>query len=105
MVRDKISYHCIPLYTVVYRRGCGSDGSTQALNTLTKNDITEVKSMKSPPSGVKLVMEAVCIMKNIKPRKIQDPAGGIKKVDDYWGPSQVRPTYSVIFFSLSKNIP
>jgi dynein heavy chain len=63
------------------------EAALNALNTLTKNDITEVKSMKSPPSGVKLVMEAVCIMKGIKPRKINDPAGGVKKVDDYWGPS------------------
>jgi hypothetical protein len=39
----------------------------QALDTLTKNDITEVKGMKSPPAGVKLVLEAVCIMKGIKP--------------------------------------
>lgn len=39
-------------------------------------------------TGVKLVMEAVCVMKNIKPKKIQDPAGGLKKVDDYWGPAQ-----------------
>jgi len=65
------------------------DAALQALNTLTKNDITEVKSMKSPPSGVKLVMEAVCIMKSIKPKRINDPAGGVKKVDDYWGPSQI----------------
>jgi len=63
------------------------EAALNALNTLTNNDITEVKSMKSPPSGVKLVMEAVCIMKGIKPRKINDPAGGVKKVDDYWGPS------------------
>ncbi|KAK3261161.1 hypothetical protein CYMTET_29916, partial [Cymbomonas tetramitiformis] len=64
------------------------DAALSALNTLTKGDITEVKSMKSPPAGVKLVMEAICIMRNIKPKRINDPAGGIKKVDDYWGPSQ-----------------
>jgi len=64
------------------------DAALQALNTLTKGDVTEVKAMKSPPAGVKLVMEAVCVMKNIKPKKIQDPAGGLKKVDDYWGPAQ-----------------
>ena len=44
--------------------------------------------MKNPPNGVKLTMEAICIMKEIKPDKIQDPAGGLKKVDDYWGPSK-----------------
>lgn len=36
-----------------------------ALDTLTKNDITEVKSMKNPPAAVKLVMEACCIMKGV----------------------------------------
>lgn len=34
-----------------------------ALNTLKQNDITIVKSMANPPRGVKLVMEAVCILK------------------------------------------
>lgn len=29
--------------------------------------------MKNPPSGVKLVMAAVCVMKDIKPEKVADP--------------------------------
>ena len=36
--------------------------------------------MKSPPAGVKLVMAAVCVMKDIKPDKINDPAGTGQKV-------------------------
>ena len=43
------------------------ESALKALDTLTKNDITEVKGMKSPPAGVKLVLEAVCIMRNVKP--------------------------------------
>lgn len=39
------------------------DAAVAALSTLTPNDITIVKTMKSPPKGVKLVMEAVCILK------------------------------------------
>lgn len=35
------------------------EAALKALNTLTPNDITLVKSMKNPPSGVKLVLEAV----------------------------------------------
>ena len=31
--------------------------------------------MKNPPAGVKLVMAGVCVMKDIKPDKINDPAG------------------------------
>jgi dynein heavy chain len=29
--------------------------------------------MKTPPSGVKLVMAAVCVMKDVKPDKVNDP--------------------------------
>ena len=36
-------------------------------------DITIVKSMKTPPANVKLVMAAVCVMKDIKPDRINDP--------------------------------
>ena len=51
-------------------------------------DITIVKSMSNPPAGVKLVMAAVCVMRDIKPEKINDPAGTGKKILDYWGPSK-----------------
>lgn len=40
-----------------------------------------MKTMQNPPSGVRLVMEAVCIMKGIKPeKKIEDG----KSYEDYW---------------------
>ncbi|KAI5095774.1 dynein heavy chain 12, axonemal isoform X1 [Silurus meridionalis] len=64
------------------------EAALSALNTLKPSDITIVKSMKNPPSGVKLVMAAVCVMKDIRPEKIPDPAGTGKKVEDYWGPSK-----------------
>jgi len=51
-------------------------------------DITIVKSMKSPPAGVKLVMAAICVMKDIKPEKIADPDKPGQKILDYWGPSK-----------------
>ena len=38
-------------------------------------DITVVKTMKSPPAGVKIVMEAICILKGVKPDRIPDPSG------------------------------
>lgn len=59
-----------------------------ALNTLTPADITVVKSMKSPPAAVKLVLEAVCTMKGIKAERIPDPSGSGKKIEDFWGPSK-----------------
>ncbi|KAG7262162.1 hypothetical protein CRUP_003824 [Coryphaenoides rupestris] len=39
--------------------------------------------MKNPPSGVKLVMSAVCVMKDIKPDRVVDPAGTGRKILDY----------------------
>ena len=51
-------------------------------------DITIVKSMKQPPAGVKLVMSAVCVMRDVKPEKIADPSGKGDKILDYWGPSK-----------------
>lgn len=58
-----------------------------ALNTLKPSDIGEVKAMKNPPSGVKLVMEAVCVMKQIKADRVKDPDSGMM-VEDFWGPSK-----------------
>ncbi|ESN93064.1 hypothetical protein HELRODRAFT_69886 [Helobdella robusta] len=58
------------------------NAANAALNTLTMNDITIVKAMKNPPAGVKLVMEAVCVLKGIKPEKSIDRDG--KKFDDFW---------------------
>eukprot|EP00055_Hartaetosiga_balthica_P018142 m.129163 g.129163 ORF g.129163 m.129163 type:complete len:2586 (+) comp9459_c1_seq4:2-7759(+) len=59
-----------------------------ALNTLKPSDIGEVKAMANPPAGVKMVMEAVCVMKGAKPDRIKDPGGSGKMVTDYWGPSK-----------------
>lgn len=63
------------------------NAALEALDTLKPQDITLVKSMKNPPAAVKLVMEAICVMKNVKPVRIKDPAGSGKMVDDYWGPA------------------
>lgn len=61
------------------------EAALDALNTLKPADITVVKSMKNPPSAVKLVMEAVCVMKSVKPDRKPDPSGMM--VEDFWGPS------------------
>ena len=58
-----------------------------ALDTLKPSDIGEVKAMKRPPDIVRLVMEAVCILKGEKPDRVPDPSGSGKKILDYWGPS------------------
>ena len=45
--------------------------------------MTEVRSLTRPPLGVKIVIEACCIMKDIKPKKIAGEKPG-QKIDDYW---------------------
>uniref|UniRef100_A0A2C9JUK5 Dynein axonemal heavy chain 7 n=1 Tax=Biomphalaria glabrata TaxID=6526 RepID=A0A2C9JUK5_BIOGL len=64
------------------------EAALSALNTLTQNDITFVKTMKSPPFLIKLVLEAVCVLRGIKPDRINAPDGSGKKIDDFWGPSK-----------------
>ncbi|CAK9228319.1 unnamed protein product [Sphagnum troendelagicum] len=64
------------------------EAALAALDTLTKADITEVKAMKNPPATVKLVMEACCIMKGVKSRRIPDPNKPGSKMEDFWGPTQ-----------------
>ncbi|KAJ8931053.1 hypothetical protein NQ314_016082, partial [Rhamnusium bicolor] len=44
----------------------------ESLDTLKPADITLVKSMKNPPDPVKLVMAAVCIIKDMKPDRKPD---------------------------------
>lgn len=58
-----------------------------ALDTLKPADITLVKSMKNPPAAIKLVMAAVCVIKNVKPDRLPDPSTG-RMYFDYWGPSK-----------------
>jgi dynein heavy chain, axonemal len=46
------------------------EAAVACLNDLKKSDIDEVKSLKTPPSGVRLVMEVCCIMFDVKPIKV-----------------------------------
>ena len=88
------------------------ESAIAALNTLTQADITIVKNFKSPPgftphsnethlfqelcmisfscfsAGVRLVMEAVCVLRGVKPDRVPDPSGSGKKIEDFWGPSK-----------------
>jgi dynein heavy chain len=57
-----------------------------ALDTLKPADITVVKSMKNPPAAIKLVLEAVCVLKGLKADRKPDAYGRL--VDDYWAASQ-----------------
>ena len=52
------------------------ESAIAALNTLTTKDISLVKSMANPPPAIKMVMEAICSIKGIKPDRVPDPATG-----------------------------
>ena len=60
------------------------DAALKALDTVKKSDLSELKSMKSPPPGVVLTMSALCMMFGIKPKRVPNPEDETQKVDDYW---------------------
>ena len=64
------------------------DAALESLKKLSRNDVVEVKSLKNPPDGVRLVMEACCIMFEEKPKMVADPNKIGKKIADYWEPAQ-----------------
>eukprot|EP00929_Paragymnodinium_shiwhaense_P038466 TRINITY_DN20312_c0_g5_i1.p1 TRINITY_DN20312_c0_g5~~TRINITY_DN20312_c0_g5_i1.p1 ORF type:complete len:4379 (-),score=957.45 TRINITY_DN20312_c0_g5_i1:503-13639(-) len=61
--------------------------SVDALKSLKKSELKEVKEMKNPPMGVILASKAVCLMLSIKAKKVKGPDGRTP-VDDYWEPSK-----------------
>lgn len=58
----------------------------KALKTLTTNDFVIIKSFVKPPDGVKLALEACCIMIGIAPDMVR--VGNGPKVADYWEKSK-----------------
>uniref|UniRef100_A0A0M3ILM2 MT domain-containing protein n=1 Tax=Ascaris lumbricoides TaxID=6252 RepID=A0A0M3ILM2_ASCLU len=49
---------------------------------MNQRDISTLKTMRFPPQGVRLCMEAVCILLGEAPARITDPLGGARV--DYW---------------------
>lgn len=47
----------------------------------------QVRAMMRPPAGVRLVIDAVSIMREVKPKKVAGEKMGTK-VDDYWEPGK-----------------
>ncbi|KAJ1619592.1 P-loop containing dynein motor region D3-domain-containing protein [Pavlovales sp. CCMP2436] len=68
--------------------------ASKALATLKKEDIVEVRIFKTPPMGVKLTMEAVCIMLQVPPSKAPKAKLGGDEGDEisvsnlYWEPAR-----------------
>merc|ERR1719181_2469759 len=64
------------------------NSALKALDSLTKNDIVEVKSFKQPPPAVKTTMEGVCIMLEQKPdwdtaKKVLNDSAFLDKLKTY----------------------
>jgi dynein heavy chain len=58
--------------------------AVKCLDKLKKKDIQEVRALLKPPHGVKITNEAVCIMFEVKPKKIKDPENPMgPKILDY----------------------
>merc|ERR1719428_439538 len=52
------------------------------------HDLLELQAFKKPPRGVRLTLEAVCILFQVQPVRKNDPDQPGKKFDDYWEPSK-----------------
>eukprot|EP00928_Gymnodinium_smaydae_P008329 TRINITY_DN13035_c1_g3_i1.p1 TRINITY_DN13035_c1_g3~~TRINITY_DN13035_c1_g3_i1.p1 ORF type:complete len:2552 (-),score=764.33 TRINITY_DN13035_c1_g3_i1:28-7683(-) len=67
------------------------DVATKCLKALKLASIQEIKALGKPPAGVRLTLEAICIMFQVKPIKKADPDNPGKKFDDFWEASQKGP--------------
>jgi len=63
------------------------DEAVQILRDLKLAEISEVAKYANPPGGVKLVVEAICVIRNIAP-KMEPSADGKGKVANYWEPGK-----------------
>ena len=62
--------------------------SKQALDALDKNDIAEIRVFSKPPELVATVMEAICLLFNVRPdwpsaKSLLGDPGLMKKMIDY----------------------
>ena len=60
----------------------------EELASIQQQDFAAVRGLRQPTPCIKLIMEALCMLKGVKPDKLPDGGPGGKMVDDYWGPSK-----------------
>lgn len=73
----------------------------EALSTLTPADLASVRTMKNPPLPVKIVMETICILRDIKPEK------ATPTIEDFWSLSKKLlndPKYVEYLLTLDKDM-
>jgi dynein heavy chain len=75
---DKIRQECEVVLNQVLPQ---LQAAKEALYTVSKNDISELKTLKKPPLTVKMILEAVCIILKVPP--VRYKKGG-NFIEDYW---------------------
>lgn len=60
------------------------EAAIKALDTIRRDDIDLVKTMRSPPDAVKLTLEALAIINNQKPVRMKDPDNPNATIYDYF---------------------
>ncbi|GMT34086.1 hypothetical protein PFISCL1PPCAC_25383, partial [Pristionchus fissidentatus] len=78
------------------------EAAVDALETMKQSDISSLKTMRYPPYGVRICMEAVCILLGEAPTRIPNPAG--EASIDYW-PTGQRLLSDIHFLSRIKSFP
>ena len=71
--------------------------ANQALKVIQKDDISSIKKMANPPSLIKDIMEAVCILFDLKPTKKQNPV--TMKMEPQWWECSLRVLSQVDFLN------
>lgn len=78
-IANDLSEHCKNIMEDVLPQ---MKAAEEALSTLTPADLASVRTMKNPPMPVKVVMEAICILRDIKPEKAN------ASIEDFWSLSK-----------------
>ena len=62
--------------------------------SLSQSELAVARGVKSPSVSLRLNLEAICIIKGIKPDRVPDAGAGGKMIEDYWAPSKRYSQYS-----------
>ena len=57
------------------------------MKKLTKSEITELKTIRRPSPAVYTLMQCVCIIMDVPPKKVKVPGELVKYTDDWWQPA------------------
>ena len=65
------------------------EAASRGLQSLNKNALSELRRLPNPPAEVKLVLEALCVLRGVAPEKIKcGTKDQHELIDDYYGPGK-----------------